>query len=69
MQKREEQKARQLARENERRARKGVEPIAKIDDLKDDDSAAPKDVFLDEAVPITLDLVDAPKLAATAKPL
>lgn len=69
LKKREERKARQLARENERRKRKGMEPIAKMDELDDDKnkSAAPEDTFLDEALAIAIDLVDAPKIAANTK--
>ena len=64
MKKREERKERQLTRENERRKRNGLALITTMDELKGEESAAPEDVFLDEAIAITIDLVDAPKLAA-----
>ncbi|GGA77684.1 tail-specific protease [Neiella marina] len=63
---REERKARLLARENERRAREGKEPLAsteQYDELEDDDHAGPEDAVLDETIAIAFDLVDAPNLA------
>ncbi|MCM2681154.1 carboxy terminal-processing peptidase [Echinimonas agarilytica] len=60
--KREERKARALARENERRERKGLEAVTDIDELEDDDSAKPEDLYLDEAIAITFDLVDGPAI-------
>ncbi|MBW8190272.1 carboxy terminal-processing peptidase [Neiella marina] len=63
---REARKTRMLTRENERRQREGKELVANIDafdELEEDDFAGPEDVVLDEAIAITFDLVDAPRLA------
>ncbi|MBT1445668.1 carboxy terminal-processing peptidase [Shewanella sp. JM162201] len=51
----------QLDRTNERRVRAGLEKVAKLDDIEKDMEAP--DPFLDETAYITLDLVDAGKLA------
>ena len=50
-----------LDRTNERRVANGLAPVKSMEDIKDD-VAAP-DAFLDETAYITLDIVDAKKLA------
>jgi len=60
---REQDQQRYLERENERRKRQQLEPLTKVEQLDDVDSVAPEDLYLDEAVNITLDMIDAPKLA------
>ncbi len=50
---REEERARSLARENERRAALGLEPIASLEDLEEDDQP---DILLDQAAGIVSDL-------------
>ena len=50
---REEERARSLARENERRAALGLEPIASLEDLDEEDRP---DILLDEAAEIVSDL-------------
>lgn len=60
---RETDQQRYLGRENERRKRQELEPLTKVEELDSVESVAPKDLYLDEAVNITLDMIDAPKLA------
>ncbi|ABL99792.1 carboxy terminal-processing peptidase [Shewanella amazonensis] len=55
----------QLDRTNERRTRAGLDKVASLDDIEKDIEAP--DPLLDETAYITLDLVDAGKLAATSK--
>ncbi|MCL2919765.1 carboxy terminal-processing peptidase [Shewanella litorisediminis] len=55
----------QLDRTNERRIRAGMDKVASLDDIEKDIEAP--DPLLDETAYITLDLVDAGKLAATSK--
>ena len=50
---REEERARSLARENERRAALGLEPIASLEDLEEEDRP---DILLDQAAGIVSDL-------------
>lgn len=60
---READQKRYLARENERRKRQKLEPLATVEELDSTDSVAPDDLYLDEAINITLDMIDAPKFA------
>jgi hypothetical protein len=52
---REQFRLQQLARENERRAAHGLEPLAKVEDL---DSEEGPDFILDEAAQIVVDMAD-----------
>ena len=54
-----------LARANERRKRQGLEIIASLDDLPEDED--PIDPFLDEAANITYDLLSTGKYAINSK--
>ncbi|WP_394132008.1 carboxy terminal-processing peptidase [Shewanella maritima] len=60
---RDDDDARALKRENERRARNGLAVIESLDDAEDVKAEDMPDPFLDETAMITLDMVDAKKLA------
>ena len=60
-----ESKSKRLARTNERLQRKGLEPIASMEDLPDD--VLDIDPFLDEAANITYDLIATGKFAINSK--
>jgi carboxyl-terminal processing protease len=60
-----ERETKRLARENDRRKRQGLEVVASLDDLPDDEE--PIDPFLDEAANITYDLLSTGKYAINSK--
>ncbi|QIR14434.1 carboxy terminal-processing peptidase [Shewanella aestuarii] len=60
---REDDDKRALDRANDRRIRQGLEPVKSLDDIEDDKDVTVPDPFLDETALITLDMVDAKKLA------
>ncbi|QBF84574.1 carboxy terminal-processing peptidase [Shewanella maritima] len=63
---REDDDARALKRENERRVRNNLKPVESLDDVEDVKAEDQPDPFLDETALITLDMVDAKRLAKNA---
>ncbi|MBR9727853.1 carboxy terminal-processing peptidase [Shewanella intestini] len=64
---REDDDNRALNRENERRARKNLPAVKSLDDVEDVKAEDLPDPFLDETALITLDMVDAKRIAKQAK--